>query len=311
VNFPAYLDRRKSFTYGVIGIGIVLALWWLLTYPFFEERVVVRTETGTVMVEELDEISGEMVRIRRPAYEEVAGVERRAIVNPPALDTPQRTFRDAWMLLTDPGGGRPSLLDHIFWSTLRIVAGFLISSLLAVPLGIAMALYPRLRATISPIISFLRPLPSIAWVPLALIWLGAGEAQKLAIIFMGSFSAALIYTIEATLRVDPILVRAARNLGVSEGQLLGKVLLPAALPSIVSGLKVVMAIGWTCVISAEIVGTQKGLGSLIWNSREISKTSWVLVGMASISAMVLLLDTLFHVIEKKLLPWVFIEGRRS
>ena len=192
MNFPAYLDRRKTLAYGALGIGLVLALWWFLTYPFFEERVVVRTERGTEMVEELDEVSGEMVRIRRPVYEKVVGVERRAIVNPPALDTPQRTFRDAWGLIIDPGGGRPSLLDHIFWSTLRIVAGFLISSLLAVQLGIAMALYPRLRATISPIISFLRPLPSIAWVPLALIWLGAGEAQKLAIIFMGSFSAALI-----------------------------------------------------------------------------------------------------------------------
>ena len=311
MNFPAHIDRRKSLGYGLLGVGIMFALWWLLTYPFFEEHVVARTERGTEMIEEFDEVSGEMVRIRKPAYEEVEMVVRRAIVNPPALDTPGRTLRDGWKLITDPGGGRPSLLEHIFWSTIRILAGFFISALLAVPLGIAMALYPRLRASVSPIISFLRPLPSIAWVPLALIWLGAGETQKLAIIFMGSFSAALIYTVEATLRVDPDLVRAARNLGVSEGQLLRKVLLPAALPSIVSGLKVVMAIGWTCVISAEIVGTQKGLGSLIWTSREISKTSWVLVGMASISTMVLMLDALFHAIEKRLLPWVFLERRRS
>ncbi len=311
MTFPAYIDRRQTLGYGLLGVGVVLTLWWLLTYPFFEVQVVTRTERGTEMVEELDEVSGEMVRIRKPVYEERDSLERRAIVNPPALDTPGRTLRDGWMLITAPGAGRPSLLEHIWWSTWRILAGFFVSALLAVPLGIAMALYPRLRATVSPIISFLRPLPSIAWVPLALIWLGAGEAQKLAIIFMGSFSAALIYTVEATLRVDPNLVRAARNLGVSEGQLLRKVLLPAALPSIVSGLKVVMAIGWTCVISAEIVGTQKGLGSLIWTSREISKTSWVLVGMASISTMVLLLDALFHSIEKRLLPWVFLEGRRG
>ena len=88
-------------------------------------------------------------------------------------------------------------------------------------------------------------------------------------------------------------------------QLLTKVLLPAALPNILSGLKVVMAIGWTCVISAEIVGTQEGLGSLIWTSREISKTSWVLVGMVSISTLVLVFDAAFAAIERKLLPWVF------
>jgi taurine transport system permease protein len=180
----------------------------------------------------------------------------------------------------------------------------------AVPLGIAMGLFPQLRAMVTPLISFLRPLPSISWVPLALIWLGAGEMQKLAIVFMGSFSAALIYTIEATVKVSPDLIKAALNLGVDNRQLLWKVLLPAALPNIVSGLKVVMAIGWTCVISAEIVGTQEGLGALIWQSKETSDTAAVLVGMASISGIVLLLDLMTTRVERWLLPWMFLEEQR-
>ena len=311
MTFPAYLDRRKTLAYGILGIAIVLALWWVLTYPFFEQRVVVRTEQGTRMVEELDEVSGEMVRIRRPVYEEIETTERRAIVNPPALDTPGNTFRDGWTLLTVRRPGRPTLLDHMLRSTLRIVIGFLVSAAVAVPLGIAMGLFPTLRALVSPVISFLRPLPSISWVPLAMIWLGAGELQKLAIVFMGTFAAALIYTIEATVKVDPDLIKAARNLGVNDRQLLWKVLLPAALPNIVSGLKVVLAIGWTCVISAEIVGTQEGLGALIWLSKETADTSAVLVGMACISGIVLLLDVLTTQIERRLLPYLFLKESQS
>jgi len=287
-------------------VVLVLLGWWVLTHPFFSEEFVRREETGKgIFVEETDPFSGETVRVRRPEIIEYREMRRTAFVNPPALDTPGNTFRDAWYLITSPGLGRPTLQSHIAHSTFRIILGFLLSALIAVPLGVAMGLFPRLRALVNPIISFLRPLPSIAWVPLALIWLGAGEVQKLAIIFMGSFSAALIYTVEATLKVNPDVVRAAQNLGVGQRQLLMKVLLPAALPNILSGLKVVMAIGWTCVISAEIVGTQEGLGSLIWTSREISKTSWVLVGMVSISSLVLVFDAAFAAIERKLLPWVF------
>jgi taurine transport system permease protein len=194
---------------------------------------------------------------------------------------------------------------------MRILAGFLLSAAVAVPLGILMGLSPRLRAALTPIISFLRPLPSISWVPLALIWLGAGELQKLAIIFMGSFSAALVYTLEATLKVEPDLIRAALNLGASRRHLLWRVLLPAALPNILSGLKVVFAIGWTCVISAEIVGTPKGLGALIWMSKETSHTAAVLVGMASISAVVLILDVVLGRIERRLVPWMFAQEEES
>jgi len=308
-EFPPRISRRKQLLYGAAGIIAVLGFWWLLTLPVFtetrERRVAVRTgETEVVR----DEVAGEPVEVERIRYETRRVTVHRALVNPPALDTPDNTARDAWQLMFH-SGANPSLFDHVLWSTIRILLGFAVSSLVAVPLGIAMGLFPRLHATLNPVVSFLRPLPSISWVPLAIIWLGAGELQKLAIIFMGSFAAALIYTVEATVRVDPTLIRAALNLGVSRKRLLWKVLLPAALPSILSGLKVVMAIGWTCVISAEIVGTQTGLGSLIWQSKETSHTAAVLVGMACISGVVLVLDSLFVRLERRLLPWVHAGGR--
>ena len=288
-RFPPTIPRPKRIQYGALGLLLFFALWWFLTAPFFTQ-----VETWREAVEGPD---GEI-----ESYREVRREVPSAIVNPPGLETPGKTFDRAFEI---------GLAQHILRSTLRILVGFLISVLLAVPLGIAMGLFPRLRALVSPIVSLMRPLPSIAWVPLFVIWFGVDEAQKLAVIFVGSFAAALIYTIEATLKVEPDLIRAATNLGAGRRQLLTRVLLPAALPNILSGLKVVLAICWTCVISAEIVGTQLGLGSLIWNRKEISDTAAVLVGMASISLVVLAMDAAFSLLERRLVPWMFLRRNAS
>jgi taurine transport system permease protein len=136
-----------------------------------------------------------------------------------------------------------------------------------------------------------------------MLWLGIDEQQKYAIVFMGCFASILVYTTDATMRVDPILTRAARNLGASRSQVLRHVVLPGAMPTILSGLKVVLAIAWTCVISAEMVGANSGLGFRIWTAKEWSDTGQVLVGMLSISITVLVLDILFRGVEKLLMPW--------
>jgi len=306
-EFPRSIPPRRRFLLGLVGVLSVLLIWFLITLPYRSVEITVGEDVPTGrLIERVHPVTGERVEIAETKRVEHKETRLEALVNPPALETPANTLRDAWQLLTVR---EPSLLTHIGRSTLRILLGFAVSIVVAVPLGIMMGLFPNLRATVMPIISFLRPLPSISWVPLALIWLGAGETQKLAIVFMGSFSAALIYTIEATLKVDPNLVKAAQNLGARPAQLLWKVLLPAALPNIVSGMKVVLAIGWTCVISAEIVGTQEGLGALIWLSKETSNTAAVLVGMVSISSIVLVLDLLLSFLERRLMPWAFREER--
>ena len=308
-SFPRTLPPRLRLILGVAGVLGVVVIWWALTLPFLSEEVVRTKPVPTGRVEVLPHpVTGEPVEVPVMRTERTVEIRRRALVNPPALDTPGNTLRDAWWLMWD---AEPSLFDHIGRSTWRILLGFVISSVVAVPLGIAMGLYPHLRALISPSVSFLRPLPSISWVPLAIIWLGAGGLQKLAIVFMGTFAAALIYTVEATLRVDPDLIKAARNLGAGQRQLLRHVLLPAALPNIVSGLKVVLAIGWTCVISAEIVGTQRGLGALIWQSKETANTTAVLVGIVCISGIVLLLALVTTRVERHLLPYLFLREEAS
>lgn len=188
-------------------------------------------------------------------------------------------------------------------SSIRVLAGFVLSAVVGVPFGLLMGVSPVVRAALNPIISIIRPLPALSWIPLSMLWLGIDEQQKYAIVFMGSFASVLVYTTDATMRVDQTLILAARNLGASQLQVLRFVVLPGALPNILSGLKVVLAIAWTCVISAEMVGANSGLGFRIWTAKEWSDTGQVLVGMLSISVTVLLLDIAFRGLERLLVPW--------
>ena len=188
-------------------------------------------------------------------------------------------------------------------SSRRVFLGFALAAVVAVPLGVLMGVWRPAKAVIDPFVSLLRPLPSITWIPLTMLWLGIGESQKTAIVFMGSWIYILLYTLESTKRVDPILIRAARNLGASDLAIMREVILPGALPGILAGLKVTLAISWSCVLSAEMVAAQTGLGALIWIAKDWGNLPLVLVGMAGISVTVLLADALAERAERLLLPW--------
>ncbi len=225
---------------------------------------------------------------------------RLGVIDPFFLPPPSQVVERALEMTT---GKDAILLNDIRMSASRVLTGFLLSVLAGVPFGLIMGMSSFVRATFSPIISIIRPLPALSWIPLSMLWLGIDEQQKYAIVFMGCFASILVYTTDATMRVDPILQRAARNLGATWVQVTRFVILPGALPDILSGLKVVLAIAWTCVISAEMVGANSGLGFRIWTAKEWSDTGQVLVGMISISVTVLVLDILFRGIERLLLPW--------
>lgn len=196
-----------------------------------------------------------------------------------------------------------TLLWHALASARRVMVGFLVATLVAVPLGIVLGTSRVARAVFDPILSFLRPLPSMSWIPLSLLWFGITETQKYSIVFMGTFAPALIYVIEATRNIDPLLIRAARNLGASRWQVMREVILPGSLPQIISGLKVILGLSWTCVISAELVAAKEGLGFMIMNGKEFFQTDVVVLGMVMISLTVLITDVLSRVLEKKLLAW--------
>jgi taurine transport system permease protein len=222
----------------------------------------------------------------------------RGWVSPVFLPRPGRVFGEA---ATSFASGQ--LLTDIWMSTQRVLLGFLLAGAVAVPLGIIMAVWAPAKAAFDPFVSLLRPLPSITWIPLTMLWLGIGESQKIAIVFMGSWIYILLYTIESTKRVDPLLIRAARNLGAGDLDVMLHVILPGALPGIIAGLKVTLAISWSCVLSAEMIAAQNGLGALIWQGKDWGNLALVLVGMLCISVVVLLADKLAGMLEQALLPW--------
>jgi taurine transport system permease protein len=222
----------------------------------------------------------------------------RGWISPVFLPSPGTVVHEAAKLAV---GGE--LLNDVLVSSERVFAGYGLAALIAVPLGVVMAVWWPAKAAMDPFVSLLRPLPSITWIPLTILWLGIGESQKVAIVFLGSWIYVLISTYESTRRVDPLLIRAARNLGASDIAVMREVILPGALPGILSGLKVTLAIAWSCVLSAEMVAAQDGLGALIWQAKDWGDLALVLVGMAGISITVLIADVAAGGIERLLLPW--------
>jgi taurine transport system permease protein len=219
-------------------------------------------------------------------------------VQPLFLPAPSQIFQRAVSMSAEG-----ALFGHVIASAWRVTIGFILASLVAIPLGIFLGFSPTARAIFDPVLSFLRPLPSMSWIPLSLLWFGIGETQKYSIVFMGAFAPSLLYVMEATKGVDPLLIKAAQNLGAKPKDVMIEVILPASLPQIISGLKVMLGIAWTCVISAELVAAREGLGFMIMNGKEYFQTDTVVLGMVLISLTVMATDVIFRFVERRILPW--------
>lgn len=194
------------------------------------------------------------------------------------------------------------LLMHLWQSLKRELIAF-VFALSAVPIGIAMGWSRRVHEQLDPIIEILRPIPPIAWIPLSILWLGIGNAQNQFIIFLGIFFPLLINTIQGVKNIEPNIVRAAQCLGASQWQILKRVVLPATLPQIFTGIRIGFGVGWMALVAAELVGASSGLGFLINDARSLLRTEVVILGMLTIGLVGLLIDLLIRRIARRVLPW--------
>jgi taurine transport system permease protein len=226
------------------------------------------------------------------------GACRLGGIDPIFLPPPSAVFNKGSSMVQEG-----ALFHNVLASARRVMMGFLAATVVAIPLGIFLGTSKFARAVFDPILSFLRPLPSMSWIPLSLLWFGISETQKYSIVFMGTVAPCLVYVIEATRSVDPILIRAAQNLGASRWQVMRDVVLPASMPQIMGGLKVILGLSWTCVIAAELVAAREGLGFLIMNGKEYFQTEIVVLGMVMISITVLVTDFVFRLVENRILRW--------
>jgi len=156
---------------------------------------------------------------------------------------------------------------------------------------------------VDPVIEMLRPVPPLAWIPLSILWFGIGDTQNQFIIFLGIFFPILLNTIAGVANVEPNLVRAARCLGANDWEVLWRVVLRAALPQIVTGVRIGLGVGWMALVAAELVGANSGLGFLINDARTVLRTDYVIVGMATIGVVGLFIDWVIRSLSRRLLPW--------
>ena len=219
----------------------------------------------------------------------------------------------AWLLPDSPFD--PAAQSRLLWlvsgelirdargSLGRVLAGFVLGGGLALPVGLALGASPRLYALFNPLLQLLRPIPPIAYIPLAILWFGLGNPPAIFLIALGAFFPVLVNTIAGVRHVDSIYLRAARNLGAGRATMFVRVILPAATPHVFAGLRIGMGTSFIVVIVAEMIAVNDGLGFRILEAREYFWSDKILAGMLTIGLLGLGLDTLMSRLGDRLLRW--------
>ena len=197
----------------------------------------------------------------------------------------------------------PRFFSHVVLSCRRILIGFAIATVVAVPLGLVMGRFRAIREFIFPVTEVLRPIPAIAWVPMSIMLWPSNEESIVFITFLGSFFPILINTLHGMVMVDQVLVRAAQCLGAREAAIFREVYFPAALPHIFTGLTVGMGVAWVSLIAAEMISGQFGIGYFTWEAYSLVQYSDIALGMICIGVLGLASSAAIRGIGRLVMPW--------
>lgn len=200
------------------------------------------------------------------------------------------------------------LLAHVGASAGRVYGAFLLAALVALPLGLLIGRLPLARELLDPLLQLLRPIPVTAWLPLSMILFGLGARSAFFLVALGAFFPVLVNTTFAVRSVEPRLFEAAAMLGVSPARMFPVVVLPAALPGIFTGLRLGLGFAWVVIVVGEMTGVQVGLGAMIMDARQLSRTEIVVAGMAVIGLMGFLSDYAVLSLSRRMLRWSPVHG---
>jgi ABC-type nitrate/sulfonate/bicarbonate transport system permease component len=200
--------------------------------------------------------------------------------------------------------GMYTLLRHMMFSLMRVMTGFFLAAILGIILGLAMGWNRTFEAIVRPLFEIIRPIPPIAWISIAVIWFGLGEASKFFIIFMSGFANITINVYTGARSVDPELIGAARMLGAKKSQLFAKIVIPSSVPYIFTGLQIAISSSWAAVVAAEMVRSTEGVGWIITSGMGVNDTKQIMVGIIAIGIIGFLLSTIMRKIEAVLCRWV-------
>ncbi len=195
------------------------------------------------------------------------------------------------------------LYEHVLRSVLLVTMGFVVASSFGVALGLAMGASRVVETLANPVFLLLRPIPPLAWIPLAIVWLGLGDAAKIMVIFFAAFVPSVINSFTGVRQIDRPIFEASAMLGVTGPRLWREVLIPGALPSIFTGLRLSLQAAWTTLVAAELVGAVAGLGQILNQASQDIFPAMIVVGMASVALCGWLMTLGLGWIERRVMPW--------
>ncbi|WP_313531943.1 ABC transporter permease subunit [Shinella sp.] len=225
-----------------------------------------------------------------------------ALVSPVFLPSPRQVVIALYNLVVK-GFVDATLAEHVGASLYRIFGALIASILIGIPAGLAIGTSRVGRGILDPIVEFLRPLPPLAYLPLVIIWVGIGEASKITVIALSMLPSIILSTSAGVRAVSKDHVNAARSLGASKAQVLREVVLPSAVPSILTGIRIALGAGWTTLVAAELVAATSGIGFMIQSAAQFLVTDIVIAGIIVIALIAIVLEYVARLIERRLVPW--------
>ncbi len=196
------------------------------------------------------------------------------------------------------------LFENMYISVVRVLEGFIVSLVAGIALGIVVSISSKFEILTDFIIQILRPIPPIAWIPLAILWFGIGESSKIFIIFLGGFFPIFVNCVDGIKNIDRKYYELASVYEVSKKELIIHIIIPGALPSMLTGIRLGISNAWVCVVAAEMIGATSGVGYMLSNGRSLSRPDIVILGMLIVGIVGKIMDDILRKLNKKLIKWV-------
>ncbi len=223
-------------------------------------------------------------------------------ISPGRFPAPAEVW-DALRQITLTGYADARLLEHVLHSSKLVLLGFVAAVAVGVPLGLGMGWSRSFEAFVNPPFLLIRPIPPLAWIPLAIVWLGLGDAAKVLVIWFAAFVPVVINSYSGVRTIEPHLIEAARMLGVPPRTLVREVLVPGALPMMFTGLRLSLQACWTTLVAAELIGAIAGLGHVLSQAALDIFPAMIVVGMAGVAIAGAAMTALLGLIERWAMPW--------
>jgi len=230
-------------------------------------------------------------------------VTRLQLIGPLFLPPPQQVLHQLFTIASAQGFMDATLWQHLAASLTRILIALAAAVLIGVPVGIAMGLNETVRGILDPLIELYRPIPPLAYLPLMVIWFGIGETSKILLIYLAIFAPVALSALAGVKSAQQVRTRAAQSLGASRWQVLWYVILPGAMPEILTGLRIGLGVGWSTLVAAELIAATRGLGFMVQSAGEFLATDVVLAGITVIALIAFTLELGLRALQRRLTPW--------